>query len=84
MGPVEGLAGLFYFCANAAGYSRRHAVPDQRRLTRMDSMPTGPNVAAGRLAQFAWGWWWHWQVANCVGDANLSGYRRYLLVERAD
>ena len=22
----------------------------------MDTMPTGPNIAAGRLAQWAWGW----------------------------
>jgi hypothetical protein len=28
----------------------------------MEGMPTGPNIAAGRLAQFAWGWWWHWRV----------------------
>jgi len=40
----------------------------------------GPNVAAGRLAQWAYGWWWHWRegaaaraaltAANCRRIAN--------------
>ena len=27
----------------------------------MDMMPTGPNVAAGRLATWAWLWWRAWR-----------------------
>jgi hypothetical protein len=29
-------------------------------------MPTGLNIAAGRLAQFAWGWWWNWRVLRAT------------------
>src|SRR5688572_16347082 len=32
----------------------------------MDAMPTSPNIAAGRLAQFAWGWWWNWRVLRAT------------------
>jgi hypothetical protein len=31
-----------------------------RDTRKMDPMPTGPNVAAGRLA--TWGWWRAWRV----------------------
>ena len=31
----------------------------------MNTLPAGPNVAAGRLAQWAYGCWWHWQVLRC-------------------
>jgi hypothetical protein len=32
--------------------------------------PIGPSTAAGRLAEFAWGWWWHWRVLRNSVDAN--------------
>jgi hypothetical protein len=34
----------------------------------MDTMPTGPNIAAGRLAQWSWGWWWHWRMLRALAD----------------
>ena len=48
-------------CANAADIRvvrpRRPA-----QVGRMDPMPPGPNVAAGRLVTWAWLWWRAWRV----------------------
>ena len=43
----------------------------------MDPLPTGPDIAADRLAQWAWGWWCgtggRCEVQPHVSDATTSG-----------